>query len=136
MLLTYAWGAVPLQPELTCQRHSTRTDRRPAAASSTPCSSVVRSFRHAATLTAAQLLSSWITISSGLIAARETTQYQLDVEMKKKKKVGPGQQASTDHTGWGDYSRTVPCRGHGGECVWGGGGTKQPSMNVFEKFLM
>lgn len=51
-------------------------------------SSVVRPFRHAATLTAAQLFSSWIVVSKGLSDSRNLTQAQLDAEEKKKGKVG------------------------------------------------
>jgi hypothetical protein len=51
------------------------------------CSSTVRSFRHAATLTAAQLVSSWITVSAGLTKSRELAKFQLDAEEKKKAKV-------------------------------------------------
>jgi hypothetical protein len=47
----------------------------------------VRSFRHAATLTAAQLVSSWITVSAGLTKSRELAKFQLDAEEKKKSKV-------------------------------------------------
>lgn len=51
------------------------------------CSSVVRPFRHAATLTAAQLVSSWIAVSKGLAESRNLTQAQLDAEERKKGKV-------------------------------------------------
>jgi hypothetical protein len=47
----------------------------------------VRSFRHAATLTAAQLVSSWIAVSAGLTKSRELAKFQLDAEEKKKAKV-------------------------------------------------
>jgi hypothetical protein len=49
---------------------------------------VVRPFRHAATLTAAQLVSSWIAVSKGLAESRNLTQAQLDAEERKKGKVG------------------------------------------------
>ena len=48
------------------------------------CSSVVRHFRYAATLTACQLVSSWIRTMQTLNDARETAQRQLDAEGKKK----------------------------------------------------
>eukprot|EP00878_Enallax_costatus_P014223 GHUV01014877.1.p1 GENE.GHUV01014877.1~~GHUV01014877.1.p1 ORF type:complete len:467 (+),score=119.45 GHUV01014877.1:76-1476(+) len=47
--------------------------------------SVVRGFRYAATLTAAQLISTWISISAGLTESRELAKFQLDAEEKKKK---------------------------------------------------
>jgi hypothetical protein len=49
---------------------------------------VVRPFRHAATLTAAQLVSSWIAASKGLAESRNLAQAQLEAEEKKKGKVG------------------------------------------------
>eukprot|EP00879_Flechtneria_rotunda_P009665 GHRR01010112.1.p1 GENE.GHRR01010112.1~~GHRR01010112.1.p1 ORF type:complete len:1314 (+),score=643.17 GHRR01010112.1:935-4876(+) len=48
--------------------------------------SIVRSFRHAATLTAAQLISTWVTISEGLTESRDLAKLQLDAEQKKNKK--------------------------------------------------
>jgi hypothetical protein len=52
---------------------------------------VVRSFRHAATLTAAQLVSTWITVSEGLAHSRDLAKAQLDAEERKKGgKVGVG----------------------------------------------
>ncbi len=48
------------------------------------CSSVVRHFRYAATMTACQLVSSWIRTMQTLNEARETAQRQLDAESKKK----------------------------------------------------
>jgi hypothetical protein len=51
---------------------------------------VVRPFRHAATLTAAQLVSSWIAVSKGLAESRNLTQAQLDAEERKKGKVNVG----------------------------------------------
>lgn len=51
------------------------------------CSSVVRHFRYAATMTACQLVSSWIRTMQTLYDARETAQRQLDAEGKKKGKV-------------------------------------------------
>ncbi|WIA41354.1 hypothetical protein OEZ86_004947 [Tetradesmus obliquus] len=52
--------------------------------------STVRSFRHAATLTASQLVSSWIAVSAGLTKSRELAKFQLDAEEKKKSKGGAG----------------------------------------------
>lgn len=53
------------------------------------CSSVVRHFRYAATMTACQLVSSWIRTMQTLNEARDTAQRQLDAESKKKSnKVG------------------------------------------------
>ncbi|KAL0045252.1 hypothetical protein WJX82_001839 [Trebouxia sp. C0006] len=46
--------------------------------------SVVRHFRYAATMTACQLVSSWIRTMQTLNEARETAQRQLDAESKKK----------------------------------------------------
>ena len=48
------------------------------------CSSVVRHFRYAATMTACQLVSSWVRTMQTLNDARDTAQRQLDVESKKK----------------------------------------------------
>lgn len=47
-------------------------------------SSVVRPFRHIAALTVSQLVSSWIKVQGSLTEARETAQYQLSAEEKKK----------------------------------------------------
>jgi hypothetical protein len=44
----------------------------------------VRNFRHAATLTASQLISTWIGITTALTEARETADFQLRAEEKKK----------------------------------------------------
>ena len=44
----------------------------------------MRNFRYAATLTASQLISTWIGISSALTEARETADFQLRAEEKKK----------------------------------------------------
>lgn len=55
---------------------------------------MVRPFRHAAALTAAQLISSWIAVSKGLAASRNLTQNQLDAEERKKK--GKVRQGSAD----------------------------------------
>jgi len=49
---------------------------------------VVRPFRHAATLTAAQMVNSWIMVSKGLADSRNLAQSQLDAEERKKGKVG------------------------------------------------
>lgn len=52
-------------------------------------SSVVRNFRYAATITASQLVTSWIRVIISLTDARETAQNQLAGEEKKKgSKVG------------------------------------------------
>ena len=47
-------------------------------------SSVVRSFRRAATLCAAALIGAWIGVSQGLAEARELARFQLDGEERKK----------------------------------------------------
>jgi len=54
---------------------------------SSPCSSVVRSFRAAASITASQLVTSWIRAVLSLTEARDTAQRQMEVEMRKKSKV-------------------------------------------------
>ena len=49
-----------------------------------PRSSVVREFRATATLTAAQLVTSWIQVSLTLVEARDTAERQLAAEERKK----------------------------------------------------
>ena len=48
------------------------------------CSSVIRGFRAAASMTASQLVTSWIRAVLSLIEARDTTQRQMDAELRKK----------------------------------------------------
>ena len=47
------------------------------------CSSVVRNFRALATLTAGQLVTSWVRAMITLTEARDTAQRQLDAEQRK-----------------------------------------------------
>ncbi len=47
----------------------------------------MRPFRYAGTVTAAQIVSSFVAVGAGLAEARETAQYQLEQEEKKKGKV-------------------------------------------------
>jgi cohesin complex subunit SA-1/2 len=52
---------------------------------------VIREFRATATLTAAQLVTSWIQVSLTLVEARDTAERQLAAEERKKGgKVGRG----------------------------------------------
>ena len=48
------------------------------------CSSVVRSFRYVATMTAGQVITSLISATLTLAAARETAQRQMAAEERKK----------------------------------------------------
>jgi cohesin complex subunit SA-1/2 len=50
------------------------------------CSSVVRNFRALATLTAGQLVTSWVRAMITLTEARDTAQRQLDAEQRKATK--------------------------------------------------
>jgi hypothetical protein len=49
----------------------------------------VRPFRFAGTVTAAQAVSSFVAVGQDLAEARETAQYQLEQEERKKGKVRP-----------------------------------------------
>lgn len=51
----------------------------------------MRDFRSVATLTAAQLVTSWIGVSLALGEARDTAERQLAAEEKKKGRVGGGE---------------------------------------------
>ena len=57
--------------------------RKPASPQWLCCSSVVRNFRALATLTAGQLVSSWVRAMVTLTEARDTAQRQLDAEQRK-----------------------------------------------------
>ena len=56
------------------------------------CSSVVRQFRYASTLTAVQLVTSWLHVMGVLSEARDTAGRQQAAEKKKGNKVRPGMQ--------------------------------------------
>jgi len=57
--------------------------------------SVIRSFRHAATVGATQLVTSWIDVMKTLMEARDTAQRQLAAEDKKAKGGRPTERAAT-----------------------------------------
>ena len=79
-----AWPACTPRPACcNCWRQPDRTHTQPLPPSP-PRSSVIREFRAIATLTAAQLVTSWTHVSLALGEARDTAQRQLAAEERRK----------------------------------------------------
>ena len=69
---------------------------------------MIREFRATATLTAAQLVTSWIQVSLTLVEARDTAERQLAAEERKKGgKVGRGGEEGWRVDGWGGRAAAV-----------------------------